>query len=59
MTTYEAVCSASPDPETSAAVRNFLTAAVAEGQQGLAESGYVPVPDSVKDRLSTAISAIG
>jgi phosphate transport system substrate-binding protein len=36
-----------------------LTVVLAEGQEGLADSGYVPVPDSVKDRLSTAINAIG
>ena len=59
MTTYEIVCSAYPDPQTSAAVKNFLTVALAEGQGGLAASGYIPVPDSVKGRLSTAINAIG
>lgn len=59
MTTYEAVCSAYPDPQTSAAVKTFLTIAVTGAQQGLADSGYVPVPDSVKDRLSIAINAIG
>lgn len=58
MTTYEAVCSAYPDPHVSAAVKSFLTVAIAEGQLGLADSGYVAVPDSVKDRLSTAINAI-
>ena len=58
MTTYETVCSAYPDPQTSAAVKNFLTVALAEGQQGLADSGYVPAPESVKDRLSIAINAI-
>lgn len=59
MATYEAVCSAYPDPQTSAAVKDFLTVALAEGQRGLADIGYVPAPDSVRDRLSTAIGAIG
>jgi phosphate transport system substrate-binding protein len=58
MTTYATVCSAYPDPQTSAAVKNFLTIALAEGQQDLADSGYVPTPHSLKDRLSTAINAI-
>lgn len=58
MTTYETVCSAYPDPQTSAAVKNFLTVALAEGQQGLADSGYVPAPDSLRDRLITAANAI-
>lgn len=59
MTTNEAVCSVYRDPQTSAAVKSFLTVAVTEGQQGLADSGYVPAPDSVRDRVGTAINAIG
>lgn len=58
MATYEIVCSIYPDPEVGAAVKDFLTAAAGEGQRDLAEIGYVPVPNSVKDRLALAINAI-
>jgi phosphate transport system substrate-binding protein len=58
MATYETVCSTYPDPQVGAAVRNFLTAALAEGQRDLSDGGYVPVPGSVSGRLITAIGAI-
>lgn len=58
MTSYEIVCSVYPDSETASAVRGFLTAALEAGQIGLTDEGYVPVPDSVRTRLSAAIAAI-
>lgn len=58
MATYETVCSTYPDPEVGAAVKSFLTVALGEGQRDLGDAGYVPVPDSVRDRLVEAINAI-
>ena len=52
------MCSAGYDAETSAAVKSFLLSAANEGQQGLEEAGYVPLPENFKERLETAINAI-
>ncbi|WP_054816520.1 phosphate ABC transporter substrate-binding protein PstS [Nocardia arizonensis] len=56
--TYEVVCSKYADPETSKAVKAFLTSAVTNGQKGLDEAGYIPVPEQFKAKLTTAINAI-
>lgn len=58
LATYEIVCSAGYDAETSAAVKSFLTSASNEGQQGLEEAGYVPLPENFNARLQEAIEAI-
>ncbi|WP_206487967.1 phosphate ABC transporter substrate-binding protein PstS [Rhodococcus sp. KRD162] len=57
--TYEIVCSNGYDAETSAAIKSFLVSAANEGQQGLEAAGYVPLPETFKERLITAIEAIG
>ena len=59
LATYEIVCSAGYDADTSAAVKSFLTASASEqGQAGLPTAGYVPLPDRFKQRLLTAVEAI-
>ncbi len=58
LATYEIVCSAGYDPDTSAAVKSFLTVAANDGQGGLSSAGYVPLPDAFKERLLTSIDAI-
>ncbi|OBK90037.1 phosphate ABC transporter substrate-binding protein PstS [Mycolicibacter sinensis] len=58
LVTYEIVCSKGYDPATSAAVKSFLTTASTSGQDGLAEAGYVRLPEPLKRRLSAAIDAI-
>ncbi|MGW0248110.1 phosphate ABC transporter substrate-binding protein PstS [Nocardia goodfellowii] len=58
MPTYEIVCSKYSDPETAKAVKAFLTSATTNGQNGLEENGYIPIPDQFKTRLTTAINAI-
>ena len=35
-----------------------MTAAITDGQKGLEDNGYIPVPDTFKGRLETAIAAI-
>ncbi|WP_067721004.1 phosphate ABC transporter substrate-binding protein PstS [Nocardia yamanashiensis] len=56
--TYEIVCSKYSDADTAKAVKAFLTSAVGNGQTGLSEAGYVPIPDAFKTKLTTAINAI-
>jgi phosphate transport system substrate-binding protein len=56
--TYEVVCSKYPDAEVAPAVKAFLTVATTDGQTGLEEAGYIPVPDTFKAKLTEAINAI-
>jgi phosphate transport system substrate-binding protein len=56
--TYEIVCSKYPDAEVAPAVKAFLTVSTTEGQQGLEEAGYIPIPDTFKSKLTEAINAI-
>jgi phosphate transport system substrate-binding protein len=58
MATYEIVCSRGYEPATSAAVKSLLTVAVDNAQDGLSAAGYIPLPDTFKKRLLSAISAI-
>jgi phosphate transport system substrate-binding protein len=58
LATYEIVCSKYPDPQVGTAVKAFLQSTIGAGQNGLADNGYVPIPDSFKSRLSTAVNAI-
>ncbi|MGU3500010.1 phosphate ABC transporter substrate-binding protein PstS [Mycobacterium sp. C31M] len=59
LATYNIVCSDGYDAETAAAVRSFMTVAANDGQAGLPDAGYVPLPDQFKERLLTSIEAIG
>ncbi|KZS75038.1 phosphate ABC transporter substrate-binding protein PstS [Mycobacterium kansasii] len=58
LATYEIVCSKYPDAQVGIAVRAFLQSGIDAGQRGLQDSGYVPVPDELKTRLSTAVRAV-
>ncbi len=58
LVTYEIVCSRGYGPDTSAAVRSFLTVAANNGQGGLSTAGYVALPDRFKQRLVAAVDAI-
>lgn len=58
LATYEIVCSKYKDAETAKAVKAFLTSATTNGQKGLDEAGYIPIPEKFKTRLTTAINAI-
>jgi phosphate transport system substrate-binding protein len=35
-----------------------LTVALGKGQEGLTDNGYIPVPETFKGKLTTAIDAI-
>lgn len=58
LATYEIVCSKGYDADTATGVKSFLTSAVNEGQSGLAELGYVPLPDAFKQKVAASIGAI-
>ncbi|GFG74398.1 phosphate ABC transporter substrate-binding protein PstS [Mycobacterium botniense] len=58
LATYEIVCSKGYDSSTAAAVKSFLTVAANDGQAGLSQAGYVPLPDSFKRRLLAAVNAL-
>jgi phosphate transport system substrate-binding protein len=58
LATYEIVCSKYSDSQIGTAVKAFLQATIGPGQNGLADNGYVPIPDAFKSRLSTAVDAI-
>ena len=58
LATYEIVCSKYPDPQVGAAVRAFLQSAAGAGQNGLADNGYIPIPDAWKAWLRSAVDAI-
>jgi phosphate transport system substrate-binding protein len=58
LATYEIVCSKYSDPQLGAAVKAFLQSTIGAGQNGLADNGYVPIPDAFRTRLSTAVNAV-
>lgn len=58
LASYEIVCSKGYDAETAAAIKSFLGVAAVNGQAALSSTGYLPLPDKVKQRLGTAINAI-
>ena len=58
LATYEVVCSKYPDSQVGTAVKAFLQSTIGPGQNGLADNGYIPIPDAFKSRLSTAVNAI-
>jgi phosphate transport system substrate-binding protein len=58
LATYEIVCSKYPDPQVGMAVKAFLQSTIGAGQNGLADNGYIPIPDAFKSRLSAAVNAI-
>lgn len=55
---YEIVCSKYTEADTGKAVKAFLTVAVTDGQKGLEDAGYIPVPKAFQEKLLTAIKAI-
>lgn len=58
LATYEIVCSKYPDAEVATAVKAFMHSALGNGQAGLEENGYIPIPETFKKRLTEAVDAI-
>ncbi len=55
---YEIVCSEYPDAAVGTAVKAFMHSALGNGQAGLEENGYIPMPEAFKARLTDAVDAI-
>ncbi|HJQ44976.1 MAG TPA: phosphate ABC transporter substrate-binding protein PstS [Amycolatopsis sp.] len=58
LTTYELVCSKGYDADTLKAVKAFLTVSATTAQQPIADKGFVPLPQSLQDKVLTAINAM-
>jgi phosphate transport system substrate-binding protein len=58
LTTYEIVCSKYSNPDVAKALKAFLNTAATTGQQQLSSKGYVPIPQSLQDKVLTAVKAI-
>jgi phosphate transport system substrate-binding protein len=58
LATYEVVCSKYPDAQVGTGVKAFLQSTVGAGQSGLADNGYIPIPDEFRPRLSAAVNAV-
>jgi phosphate transport system substrate-binding protein len=58
LVTYEIVCSTYPNSATAQAVKAFMNAAIGAGQEDLDQYGYIPLPDTFRSKLRTAIDAI-
>ena len=57
-TTYEIVCSAGYDKQTSDMVKDFLNIALDSQDSELADEGFIPVKGAHAERLREAINAI-
>ncbi|MCH9735619.1 MAG: phosphate ABC transporter substrate-binding protein PstS [Actinomycetia bacterium] len=55
---YEIVCSQYPDADVATAVKAFMHSALGNGQTGLEDNGYIPIPEAFKTRLTEAVDAI-
>ena len=55
---YEIVCSQYPDADVATAVKAFMHSALGNGQTGLEDNGYIPIPEAFKSRLTEAVDAI-
>ena len=58
LTPYELVCSKYPDAEVGTAVKAFLQSTIGGGQAGLADHGYVPLPEDFQSKVESAVNAI-
>ncbi|WP_291314093.1 phosphate ABC transporter substrate-binding protein PstS [Corynebacterium sp. UBA2622] len=59
LTTYEIVCSAGYDKQTSDMVKDFLNVALDSQDDELADEGFIPVKGAHAERLREAVKAIG
>ncbi len=59
LVTYEIVCSSGLDQAKTDLVKSFLSHFASEPVQGQLESiGYAPLPEEVRSKVTTAVSAI-
>jgi phosphate transport system substrate-binding protein len=58
LATYEIVCSKGYDADTAKAAKAFLTVSATTAQQPIADKGFVPLPQSLQNKVLTSINAI-
>ena len=58
LATYEIVCSKYPDSATGAAVKAFMQTTIGNGQAGLDQYRYFPMPSSFQSKLAAAVNDI-
>jgi phosphate transport system substrate-binding protein len=58
LASYEIVCSKYPDADAGKAVKAFMQSTVTDGQQGLAQLGYIPLPSDFQTRAAAAANSI-
>ncbi|QKT06572.1 phosphate ABC transporter substrate-binding protein PstS [Gordonia sp. X0973] len=59
LTTYEVVCSTGySDAKTGPAIKEAFTTILSDGQKGLAELGYVPLPEGYQATLRSTVDAL-
>jgi phosphate transport system substrate-binding protein len=56
--TYELVCQKYSDANIAALVKSFFTYTSTEGQQGLADQGYAPLPPAIAPKVQAAVATI-
>jgi phosphate transport system substrate-binding protein len=59
LVTYEIVCSKYADATKGAAVKAFLTYIAGDGQTGLKDLGYAPLPTAIQTQVQASIATIG
>jgi phosphate transport system substrate-binding protein len=58
LVTYEIACSKYSNPTAGAFVKSFLTYASGDGQNGLAQLGYAPLPSELQAKVHAAVATI-
>ncbi|MGB7869929.1 MAG: phosphate ABC transporter substrate-binding protein PstS [Mycobacterium sp.] len=58
LASYEIVCARYPDAEVGKAVKAFMQSTITEGQQGLTQLGYIPLPADFQTRVAAAVNSI-
>ncbi|PYE14959.1 phosphate transport system substrate-binding protein [Williamsia limnetica] len=58
LTPYSIVCSAGYEGEVSQTIKDSFTTILNNGQEGLSELGYTPLPDTYKAKLQSTIDAL-
>lgn len=56
--TYELVCEKYTDPKIGGLVKSFFTYAATDGQQGLADQGYAPLPSQITPKVIAVLAKI-
>ena len=58
LASYELVCAKYPDAEAGKAVKAFMQSTVTDGQKGLTQLGYIPLPSDFQSKVAAAVNSI-